>query len=142
MISMSLDPIFISILTDIVTTLAGAMSPGVYNTMMKTALPLLSSATANAKEEESWTASTAIDLMTSLARGAPESGLGDDFFALAAPALFSSLGKAEDRDLIQVYDAALLHFLAYQSQRPTEWYRMPYNNHQERLPPSGVLEGW
>jgi len=84
--------------------LAGAMSSGVYETMMKTALPLLSSATANAKQEESWIASTAIDLMTSLARGAPESGLGDDFFALAAPALFSSLGRAEDRDLIQVYD--------------------------------------
>lgn len=128
MISMPLDPIFISILTDIVTTLAGAMSSGVYDTMMKTALPLLSSATANT-EEESWIASTAIELMTSLARGAPESGLGEDFFALAAPALFSSLGKSEDRDLIQVYDAALLHFSAYQSQRPTEWYRMPYNNY-------------
>lgn len=100
---MLLDPIFISILTDIVATLAGAMSPGVYDTMIKIALPLLSSATANAKEEESWIASTAIDLMTSLARGSPESGLGDNFFALAAPALFASLGKAEDRDLIQVF---------------------------------------
>ncbi|KAF5352862.1 hypothetical protein D9756_006082 [Leucocoprinus leucothites] len=95
------DPIFISILTDILTTLAGAKSPGVYETVVKVALPSLSNAIASSKQEESWITSTAIDLVTSLARGAPESGLGDGFFALVAPALFASLGEAEDRDVIQ-----------------------------------------
>ncbi|KXN85718.1 Importin-9 [Leucoagaricus sp. SymC.cos] len=95
------DPIFISILTDILATLAGATASGVYEAVVKSALPPLNNAIAQAKKEESWIASTAIDLVTSLARGAPESGLGEGFFSLIAPALFASLGEAEDRDMIQ-----------------------------------------
>ncbi len=96
------DPIFISILTDILTTLAGASASGIYEVVVKNALPPLSIAIANAKKEESWITSSAIDLVTSLVRGAPESGLGEGFFALLAPALFACLGEAEDRDVIQV----------------------------------------
>jgi hypothetical protein len=96
------DPIFVSIITDIMTTFSGANASGVYETVVKAALPPLSDAIAHAKKEESWIASTGIDLVTSLARGAPDSGLGDGFFALVVPALFASVGGAEDRDVIQV----------------------------------------
>lgn len=69
---------------------------------MKSSLPPLSNAIATAKKDESWIASSAIDLVTSLVRGAPESGLGEGFFSLLAPPLFACLGEAEDRDVIQV----------------------------------------
>jgi hypothetical protein len=72
--------------------------------VVKAALPPLSSAIANAKKEESWVTSTAIELVTSLVRGAPEPRLGDGFFSIVAPALFAALAGAEDRDIIQVCD--------------------------------------
>ncbi|KAF9235123.1 ARM repeat-containing protein [Melanogaster broomeanus] len=58
------DPIFLSIFTDILASLANSTAP--------------------AKPDESWIAGSAIDLASSLIRGAPESGLGD-----------------EDRDILQ-----------------------------------------
>ncbi|KAF9445285.1 ARM repeat-containing protein [Macrolepiota fuliginosa MF-IS2] len=95
------DPIFISILTDILTTLAGSSSAGIYEVVVKSSLPPFSNAIAAVKKEESWIASSAIDLVASLIRGAPESGLGEGFFSVLAPALFACLGDAEDRDVIQ-----------------------------------------
>ncbi|EKM84237.1 hypothetical protein AGABI1DRAFT_52094 [Agaricus bisporus var. burnettii JB137-S8] len=94
------DPIFISILTDVLESLAEASS-GIYETVVENALPSLRQAIGNSKKEESWVASSAINLAASLARGAPESGLGQGFFSLLAPALFGCLGDAEDRDVIQ-----------------------------------------
>ena len=73
-----------------------------YETVVKQALPTLCTSIATAKPEETWIAASAIDLVSSLIRGAPESGLGDGFFALLAPSLFSCLGNAEDRDVLQV----------------------------------------
>ncbi|TFK42052.1 armadillo-type protein [Crucibulum laeve] len=96
------DPIFISILTDILATLASSPASGIYETVVKQALPALSSAIAAAKPEESWIAGSAIDLISSLVKGSPESGLGEGFFALLAPNLFKCLGEAEDRDITQV----------------------------------------
>ena len=99
-----LDPIFLSIFTDILASLAKSSAPGVYETVVKQALPTLCTAITTAKHEETWVAGSAIDLVSSLIRGAPESGLGDGFFALLAPNLFNCLNNAEDRDVLQVCD--------------------------------------
>lgn len=56
----------------------------------------------SATKEESWIASSAIDLVSSLVEGSPQTGLGEGFFALLAPNLFSCLAGAEDRDVLQV----------------------------------------
>ncbi|KAH7915756.1 armadillo-type protein [Hygrophoropsis aurantiaca] len=95
------DPIFLSIFTDILTSLASAESDGVYETVAKQALPTLCSAIALAKPNESWIAGSAIDLISSLVQGSPESGLGEGFFALLAPSLFNCLNESEDRDVLQ-----------------------------------------
>jgi importin-9 len=54
------------------------------------------------KPTESWVLASAIELVGSLVRGAPERGLGGGFFALLAPNLFGCLRDAEDRDVLQV----------------------------------------
>ncbi|KAF8079173.1 armadillo-type protein [Lyophyllum atratum] len=92
------DPIFLSILSDILALLTGSPANGVYETVVKQALPRLSNAIASATPEESWIAGSAIELITSLVQGSPESGIGEGFFALLAPNLFKCLGEAEDRD--------------------------------------------
>lgn len=97
-----LDPIFLSIFTDILASLAKSSAPCVYETVVKQALPTLCTSITTAKHEETWIAGSAIDLISSLIRGAPESGLGDGFFALLAPNLFNCLNNAEDRDVLQV----------------------------------------
>ncbi|KIM88892.1 hypothetical protein PILCRDRAFT_244255 [Piloderma croceum F 1598] len=95
------DPIFLSIFTDIFTALASSPAQNVYETVVKQALPTLCTSIGSAKPEESWIAGSAIDLVSSLVKGAPESGLGDGFFALLAPNLFVCLKQAEDRDILQ-----------------------------------------
>jgi importin-9 len=92
-----------SLLTDILTSLASAPGPGVYQSVVEKSLPTLSEAIAVAKLEESWVASTAIELVTSLVSGAPEAGLGEGFFAVVAPSLFKCMEQAEDRDVVQVW---------------------------------------
>ena len=52
--------------------------------------------------EESWITSTALELLDSVIDNAPESGLGEGFFATIAPSLFGCMEKAEDRDVLQV----------------------------------------
>ncbi|KAG5644159.1 hypothetical protein DXG03_009054 [Asterophora parasitica] len=93
------DHIVLSILTDVLARLAG--SPNIYETVVKNALPPLTNAIAAAKADESWVVGSAIDLIISLIKGAPESGLGEGFFALLAPNLFKYLNETEDRDVIQ-----------------------------------------
>ncbi|KAF8899297.1 armadillo-type protein [Infundibulicybe gibba] len=95
------DPIFLSILTDILESLASSSVPGLYETVVKQALPALNNALGSATTQESWIASSAIELVSSLVKGSPDGGLGDGFFALIAPNLFKCLGEAEDRDILQ-----------------------------------------
>jgi importin-9 len=102
LIALPLDPIFLSIFTDIFAALASSSASNVYQTVVKRALPSLCTAIGSAKPEESWIAGSAIDLVSSLVKGAPENGLGDGFFALLAPNLFECLKHAEDRDVLQV----------------------------------------
>ncbi|KAI0354778.1 ARM repeat-containing protein [Trametes cingulata] len=95
------DPIFISILTDVLESLASSPAPGVYQAVVQQALPALCNAIMSSTAVDSWIASAAIELVSSLVSGAPESGLGDGFFAMLAPSLFSCLRTTEDRDVIQ-----------------------------------------
>ncbi|OJT08019.1 Importin-9 [Trametes pubescens] len=95
------DPIFISILTDVLESLASSPAPGVYLTVVRQALPTLCNAIMSSSAVDSWVASAAIELVSSLVSGAPETGLGEGFFAMLAPSLFSCLRTTEDRDVIQ-----------------------------------------
>lgn len=93
---------FISVLSDIFETLAHSPSPRVYETVVKKALPPLSQAIATASKQESYIAESAIELITSLVKGSPESGMGEGVFALLGPNLFKCLQDTEDRNIIQV----------------------------------------
>ncbi|KAL4067241.1 armadillo-type protein [Scleroderma yunnanense] len=95
------DPLFLCIFSDIVGSLATSSAESVYGTVVKQSLPTLCIAIANANPDESWIAGSAIDLVSSLVRGAPETGLGEGFFALLAPNLFNCLEHADDRDVLQ-----------------------------------------
>ncbi|KAI0964512.1 hypothetical protein AcW1_001317 [Taiwanofungus camphoratus] len=95
------DPIFISILTDILETLAGSSSHGVYETVVKEALPALCNVIMASTAQEIWITGAAIDLVSSLVRGAPVGGLGDGFFSALAPSLFICMKTVEDREVIQ-----------------------------------------
>ncbi|KAG2743701.1 ARM repeat-containing protein [Suillus brevipes Sb2] len=115
------DPIFLSIFTEIFTSLASSTGTGVYETVVKQALPTLCTAIASSKPREAWIAGSAIDLISSLVRGAPEGGLGDGFFALLAPSLFSCLSEAEDRDVLQNGMACLALIVRKDCRQILEW---------------------
>ncbi|CCL98539.1 uncharacterized protein FIBRA_00538 [Fibroporia radiculosa] len=95
------DPLFISVLTEILDSLASSSAPDVYETVVRRALPALSNAITASTEKEHWITGAAIDLASSLARGAPETGLGEGFVGLLSPGLFLALRTIEDRDVIQ-----------------------------------------
>ena len=93
-------------------SLARSSQPGVYQAVVTAALPTLCNAITSI--EEYWVVSSAIELLNSIAAGAPAEGLGEGFFATVAPPLFASLSKAEDRDVQQVsihYDIAVYRFI-------------------------------
>ena len=96
------DPIFISIMSDVLESLASSPAPGVYPAVVQQALPVLANAIGAHATTDSWISGAAIELTNSLVEGAPETGLGDGFLALLAPSLFACLAAAEDRDTIQV----------------------------------------
>ncbi|KAI0721417.1 ARM repeat-containing protein [Cerioporus squamosus] len=95
------DPIFISIMSDVLESLASSPAPGIYHAVVQQALPPLSNAITTYATTDSWITSGAIELVNSLVDGAPEGGLGDGFFAMLAPNLFAALNSTEDRDVIQ-----------------------------------------
>ena len=102
------DPIFLSLLNDILLSIASSMTPGVYEATVKQALPRLTASIGSYNANESWAASSALELTGSLVRGAPETGLGEGFFAAVAPTVFECLRVAEDRDVLQVPISLLL----------------------------------
>ena len=97
-----IDPIFLSLLNDILLSTASSKTPGVYEATVKEALPRLTASIGNYNANESWVASSALELAGSLTRGAPETGLGEGFFAAIAPPVFDCMRVAEDRDVLQV----------------------------------------
>ena len=104
------DPIFISLISGILETIAHSPSPGVYEALIKAALPPLCQALGSSGSDVSWIASSALDLLNGIVRGVDnEKGLGDGFFAAIASPLFRCLREAEDRDVLQV-EATYLSF--------------------------------
>ena len=103
----SADPVIISILSDILGALAESRAPGVYETVVRQALPPLCHALESTTSEQSWIYSSAIDLLCSLVNGGPDEGLGEGFVAVLAPRLFGCLQTSEDRDVLQVLIAIL-----------------------------------
>ena len=91
----------ISILGDILGSLALSRAPGVYETVVRQALPPLCHALESTTSGQSWIQSSAIDLLCSLVSG-PEEGLGEGFVAVLAPRLFGCLQTSDDRDVLQV----------------------------------------
>ena len=97
------DPIFISLISGILEAIAHFPAPGVYEALVKAALPPLSQALGSPGPDSSWIWSSALDLLTGIIRGVDsEKGLGEGFFAAIAPPLFKCLGETEDRDVLQV----------------------------------------
>lgn len=98
-----LDPIFISLISGTLETITRFPSPGVYEALIKAALPALCQALGSSGPDASWIASSALDLLTGIIRGVDnEKGLGEGFFAAVASPLFKCLRQAEDRDVLQV----------------------------------------
>lgn len=98
-----LDPIFISLISGTLETIAHFPSPGVYEALIKAALPSLCQALGSSGSDSSWITGSALDLLTGIIRGADsENGLGEGFFAAIASPLFKCLDGAEDRDVLQV----------------------------------------
>ncbi|OCH92992.1 ARM repeat-containing protein [Obba rivulosa] len=95
------DPIIISNLTVILEHLAGAEAPGIYENVIKLALPPLSNAILSSTEYDAWISGTAIEVVNGIVQGAPNTGLGAGFFDVIGPSLFEALRKVEDRDVIQ-----------------------------------------
>lgn len=95
------DPLLVSVIGDTLSNVSGAPAPGTYQTVVSQCLPRLCQAIASANDQW-YICGHAIDLVSNLVQGAPDSGLGDGFVAQFAPALFGVLSAAEDRDVIQV----------------------------------------
>lgn len=93
----------VSVIGEILNAFASAKQPGVYQAVVKAALPTLCNAVGMPKpDESSWVPSSAIDLITNIQTAAPAEGLGEGFFSTLAPSLFVCLATAEDRDILQV----------------------------------------
>ncbi|EIN14253.1 ARM repeat-containing protein [Punctularia strigosozonata HHB-11173 SS5] len=95
------DPMFTSVLSDVLESLASSVVPGVYEVVVKEALPALSNAVSAAKPDELWIPESGIEMITSLIEGASPGKLGDGFFAAIAPTLFGALKSSDDRDVLQ-----------------------------------------
>ncbi|PFH48408.1 hypothetical protein AMATHDRAFT_65585 [Amanita thiersii Skay4041] len=93
------DPIFVSMLTDILVSLASSSAPSINNAVINQALPALTESLTSAKSDEFWITSSAIQLINSLVKGSEK--LTEGFFSHIASVLFKCLGEAEDRDLLQ-----------------------------------------
>ncbi len=101
------DPIFISILTDIMSLLASSLSNGVNEIVVKQAVPVLTNALASAKPIESWITSSAIDLLNSIVEGRVD-GLQSTSFA--------------------TYRSIFRSYIL-------EWHKMPDKHHPKGLQP-------
>lgn len=89
-------------LEDLFTELADSRAPAVYQAVITQCLPILSDALAQPNTEQLFIASSAVDLIAALARGAQRGALGDGFFAAFAPHLFARLRGSYDAELLEV----------------------------------------
>ena len=138
--SSSSDPIFISLISGILETIARFPSPGVYEALIKAALPSLCQALGSSGPDSSWIASSSLDLLTGIIRGVDNGkGLGEGFFAVIASPLFKRLREAEDRDVLQVRGGQLSIVLQISSFL-LEWGFLLDGHHSERRPTGPGLD--
>jgi hypothetical protein len=124
------DPIFISLISGILEAIARFPSPGVYEALVKAALPALCQALGSSGHDSSWVSSSALDLLTGIIQGVDnEKGLGEGFFAAIALPLFTCLRAAEDRDVLQV--GTLFQAFSHGSQLLLEWGFLFNGHHSE-----------
>jgi importin-9 len=90
----------LSILNDVLFSIVSAKASGVYEAAVKEALSKLMASIGSYNANKSWVASSPLELAGSLGRGAPETGLGEGFFAAIAPSIFDCIRVAEDRDIL------------------------------------------
>jgi hypothetical protein len=100
------DPIFTSVLADVLRYLASSRNPGVYEVVVQEALPALAGAAGAATDEQSWVSESAFELLSNVVAAAQPGALGGGFFGALAPSLFARLKATEDRDTLQVRAAA------------------------------------
>ena len=94
-----------AITSGLLTRLASVPTPGVYNSIIRRALPPLCSALASATAEgqERFLAAAALEQLCGLLQGAPaEGGVGEGFVSQLGPVLFTKIRQVQDRDAIQV----------------------------------------
>jgi hypothetical protein len=90
-----------TVLNNILFSIVSAKASGVYEAAVKEVLPRLTASIGNYNSNESWVASSALELIGSLARGAP-TGLCKGIFAAIARTVFDCMRVAEDRDVLHV----------------------------------------
>ncbi|VDB86276.1 unnamed protein product [Peniophora sp. CBMAI 1063] len=115
------DPVFLSILTELLTTIAHA-SPEIYAAVSEVALPRLSQALHHPDPTQTWISASALDLLAALASGSPAStGLGPNFVPTSAPGVFATLATAEDRDVLQAGASLLTLIVRRDAQALIGW---------------------
>ncbi|KAF8336339.1 ARM repeat-containing protein [Cantharellus anzutake] len=97
-----LNPILLSEIAEMVKALAASPSPDAFSSVVNRLLPAIVGALDQAalKPQESWIASSALELTAGILEAADKGKLGDGFVAGLAPSLFNSLSMATDRDVI------------------------------------------
>lgn len=109
------DPHLMAITSSLLTRLASVPTPGVYNAVVRQALPPLCVALASSGGEgqDKWIAGAALEQLCGLLQGAPaEGGVGDGFVAQLGPVLFGKIKDIADRDAIQVWGISWQMFCA------------------------------
>lgn len=94
-----------AIMSSLLTRLASVSTPGVYNAVIRQALPAICGALANSNSQgqDKWLAGAALEQLCGLLQGAPaEGGVGDGLVAQLGPVLFGRIKEIADRDAIQV----------------------------------------
>lgn len=112
------DPVLLSAVTDVFECLAAAS----YQATVSNALPPLTNALGSVSSEETWVTSSALEVITSIMRGAQEGQLGQGFFASLGPALFKSINETEDRDIIQNGIECLTLIVRKDHTQLTQWH--------------------
>ncbi|KIP03840.1 hypothetical protein PHLGIDRAFT_31632 [Phlebiopsis gigantea 11061_1 CR5-6] len=118
------DPHLMAITSSLLTRLASVPTPGVYNAVVRQALPPLCVALASSGGEgqDKWIAGAALEQLCGLLQGAPaEGGVGDGFVSQLGPVLFGKIKDIADRDAIQYAITALTLLVRKDTEQILAW---------------------
>ena len=91
-----------AVMSTILSRLASAPVPGLYETVVRQSLSPLCEAIGKTEGDDKWIAAAALEQLSGLLQGAPDGNIGSGFIDTLAPALFACLRTTKDRDAIQV----------------------------------------